>query len=375
MASVTLKVSTVSSGEPATGGGVDLQIQDREFVVLAGPPGCGNSTILRMIAGLVAVPQGDLLLDGRRINDVPPKDRDVAFVSHDYALYPGMSVYENLAIGLEWRKFAKAEIKKRILAAAEILGLQEQLDGRPPSLSAGERQLIALARAMVHQPKVFLFDEPFLALEPDVRRRGRAEIKKLHQRLPATMIYATHDPVEAMAMGERTVVFNEGMVRQDAKAQSIYDEPADLFVARFAGVPPMNLVQGTLKLDRDSLLFSEAGDGTIAIRLPMAQVAGAKEFFGKPIVLGIRPEDIEIALASNGVRHSFTIFRALVDRVELRGAETDLCLQTGAHELICRSRRWVDQAEGGGHRFQFEINLGRAHLFDAASGRRIMQDT
>jgi multiple sugar transport system ATP-binding protein len=370
MASVTLKVSNGSSGGLATGAGVDLQIQDREFVVLAGPPGCGNSTILRMIAGLVEVPLGDILLDGRRINDFPPKDRDVAFVSHDYAPYPGMSVYENLAFGLERRKFAKTEIKKRVLAAAGILGLQGQLDGRPQSLSGGERQLIALARAMVHQPKVFLFDEAFSALEPNARKRGRAEIKKLHQRLPATMIYGTHDPVEAMAMGERTVVLNEGIVRQDANAQSIYDEPADLFVAKFAGVPPMNLVHGTLKQDRDSLLFSETGDGTIAIRLPMARFAGAKEFLGQPVVLGIRPEDVEISTSPNGVGHSFTIFRALVDRVEPRGAETDLYLQTGAHDLICRSRRWVDQVEGG-HRFQFEMNLDRAHLFDSVSGRRI----
>jgi multiple sugar transport system ATP-binding protein len=373
MASVTLKVSTVRSGERVAGSVVDLQIQDREFVVLAGPPGCGNSTILRMIAGLLEVPQGDIFLDGRRINDVPPQDRDIAFVSHDYAPYPGMSVYENVAFGLERRKFAKIEIKKRVLGAAEILGLQEQLDRRPQSLSAAERQLIALARAMVHQPKVFLFDEPFSALEPDARRRGRAEIKKLHQRLPATMIYGTHDPVEAIAMGERTVVFNEGIVRQDANAQAIYDGPADLLVARFAGLPPMNLVHGMLKQDRDSLLFSEAGDGTIAIRLPMARFPSAKEFLGQPVVLGIRPEDVEIASSPNGVGHSFTIFRALVDRVEPRGAETDLYLQTGAHELICRSRLWVDQVEGG-HRFQFEMNLDKAHLFDPASGRRIMRE-
>jgi multiple sugar transport system ATP-binding protein len=373
MASVTLKVSTVRNDERAAVSTVDLQIPDREFVVLAGPAGCRNSTILRMIAGLVEVPQGEILLDGRRINDIAPKDRDVALVSHDYAPYPGMSVYENLALGLERRKFAKTEIKKRVLGATEILGLQEQLDGRPQSLSAGERQLIALARAMVHQPKVFLFDEPFSALEPETGRRGRAEIKKLHQRLPATMIYATHDSVEAMAMGERTVVFNEGVVRQDADAQSIYDEPADLFVARFAGVPPMNLVHGTLKQDRDSLLFSEAGDGTIAIRLPMARFAAGQGFLGQPVVLGIRPEDVEIPSSPNGMGHSFPIFRALVERVELRGSESDLYLQTGPHELICRSRRWVDQSEGG-HRFQFEINLEKAHLFDMASGRRIMRE-
>lgn len=371
MATVTLKnVARISPAEPD---GLDLQVQDREFVVLAGPRDCGSSTILRMIAGLVEVPQGDILLDERRINDAAPFDRDIAFVSHDYAPYPRLSVHENLAFGLERRKFAKTEIEKRVHAVAEILGLREQLERKPPALSREERQLVALGRAMVLQPKVFLFDKPFSAMEPDGRMRGRAEIKKLHQRLPATMIYATDDPVDARAMGERTIVLDHGVVRQDAAAQTVYDEPADLFVARFAGSPPMNLVHGTLKQDRDSLLFSETGDGTIAIRLPMSRFTGANDFTGKPVVLGIRPEDVEIASPS-GAERSATGFRALVDRIEPRGAETDLYLQTGAHELICRSRRWVDQGEGG-HRFQFEIDLEKAHLFDPVSGCRIMPDS
>lgn len=368
MATVTLKnVAGISPGEA---GGLDLQVQDREFVVLAGPPDCGSSTILRMIAGLVEIPQGDILLDERRLNDAAPFDRDVAFVSHDYAPYPRLSVSENIAFGLARRKFAKAETEKRVRAVVEILGLQGQLECKPPSLSLEERQLMALGRAMVLQPKVLLFDKPFSALAPDARRRGRAEIKNLHQRLPATMIYATDDPVDALAMGARTVVLDHGGVRQDAAAQTIYDEPANLFVARFAGSPPMNLVHGTLKQDRDSLVFSETGDGTIAIRLPLSRFTGAHDLIGKPMVLGIRPEDVEIA-SSSGAERSTTSFRALADRIEPRGAETDLYLQTGAHELICRSRRWVDPGEGG-HRFQFEIDLEKAHLFDPVSGRRIM---
>lgn len=357
MADITLKNIRVGQGA------LDLEIKDREFVVLTGPRNCGSREILRMIAGFDAVPEGDILLGERRVNDVVPKDRDIAFVTQDYAPYPGMSVYENIAIGLERRKFGGAEVRKRILAVAEILGFQESLD-RKPRAEGEERQLIALARAMVLQPKVFLFDEPFSGLDAAARGRGRTEIKKLHQRLPATMIYATDDPVEPLALGERTVVMDGGSVQQDASAQAIYDTPANISVAGFAGSPPMNLIHGTLKPERDSVLFTEAGDGTIAIRLPVS-----KEYCGKPVVLGIRPEDLEVSAA--GAERSATSFKALVDRIEPRGAETDLFLQTGAHGLVCRSRRWIDPGEGG-RRFQFEINLGKAHLFDPISGRRIM---
>lgn len=357
MAAVTLKNLQVGQGT------LNLEVKDREFVVLTGPRGCGSSAILRMIAGLDEATEGDILLDERRINDLPPNDRDLAFVAHDYSPYPGLSVYENLALALERRKFAGAEIRKRVLAVAQILGLREPLD-RKPGVDSEERQLIAIARAMVLQPKVFLFDEPFSALDSAARSRGRAEVKKLHQRLPATMIYATHDPVEGLAIGERTVVLDQGRVQQDGLAPAIYDTPANLLVAGFAGSPPMNLVHGTLKQERESLLFTEAGDGTIAIRLPISP-----EYSGKPIVLGIRPEDIEIAVA--GAERSATGFKALVDRIEPRGAETDLYLQTGGHDMVCRSRRWIDPGEGG-RRFQFEINLSKPHFFDPVTGHRIM---
>lgn len=358
MAAITLKNLEVGQGT------LNLEIKDREFVVLTGPRGCGSSAILRKIAGLDEAARGDILFGERRINDMPPNERDLAFIAHDYAPYPGLSVYENLALALERRKFTGAEISKRIVAVAQILRLQEPLD-RKPSVENEERQLIALARAMVLQPKVFLFDEPFLGLDSAARSRGRAEIKKLHQRLPATMIYATQDPVEALAMGERTVVLDHGLVRQDGAAQAVYDAPANLFVAGFAGSPPMNLVQGALKQERDSLLFIEAGDGTIAIRLPISP-----EYSGKPIVLGIRPEDIEVA----GGERSATSFKALVDQIEPRGAETDLYLQTGGHGIVCRSRRWIDPGEGG-RRFQFEISLSKAHFFDPISGDRIMAES
>lgn len=360
MAGITLRSVRVGQGT------LNLEIKDREFVVLTGPVGCGSSAILRMIAGLDEAREGEILLGERPINDVAAKDRDIAFVAHDYAPYPGLSVYENLALGLKRRKFADAEIRKRVVAVAGILGLEEPLD-RQPRPDGEERQLIALARAMVLQPKVFLFDEPFSGLDSAARRRGRTQIKQLHQRLPATMIYATPDPVEALGIGQRIVVLDRGSVEQDGSVQAIYETPANLFVAGFAGSPPMNLVQGTLKQERDSLLFTETGDGTIAIRLPIS-----KDYSGKPIVLGVRPEDIEIA--ASGAERSPNGFKALVDRIEPRGSETDLYLKTGAHELVCRSRRWIDQGEGG-HRFQFEINLEKTHFFDPVSGRQIMAET
>lgn len=374
MASVVLKnISQFGREHFAAEGALDLEIQDREFIVLAGPDGSGKSAILRLIAGLEEISHGDILLDDRCINDIRPHDRDIALVSHDYTPYPRMTVYENLAFGLERRKFAKTEIKKRIVAAAEILGLGELLEKKPDSLSGEERQRIALARAVVRQPKVFLFDEPFSTLDSDARTRGRAEIKKLHQRLPVTMIYATRDPVEALAIANRLVVLDRGAVQQDGSAQSIYDEPANLFVAGFVGEPPMNLVRGTLKQDRDSLFFSEQGDGTIEIRMPMTRFAGARDLAGEAVVLGIRPDEIELAPASVAADRSSPSFGALVERVEPKGSTTDLYLQTGAHDLICRSRRWIDQGEGGS-RAQFEINLEKTHLFDRDSGRRIMPE-
>ena len=359
MAAITLKNVRIG---PAS---LNLEIVDREFVVLTGPVDCGASAILRMVAGLDAVREGDILLGDRRLNELAPRDRDIAFVTRDFVPYPGLSVHDNLALGLHQRKFGEAETRKRIQAVAEILGLQGSLD-RAPRGDGQERALIALARAMVLQPKALLFDEPFSGLDSGARQRGRAEIKKLHQRLPATMIYATHDPAEALALGERTVVLDRGVVQQDGAAQALYGTPANLFVAGFAGSPPMNLIHGMVKQERNSLVFAEAGDGTIAIRLRLSP-----EYSGKSIVLGIRPEDIEI-MAPEAER-SASSFKALVDRIEPRGSLTDLYLQTGGHDLVCRSGRWIDPGEGG-RRFQFEINAEKIELFDPASGQRIMAE-
>jgi multiple sugar transport system ATP-binding protein len=355
-------------------GDADLTIRDRELVVLTGPSGCGNSALIRMIAGLAEISQGDVLFGERRINDIPPKDRDIALLAHDYTPYPGMTVSENLAIGLQRRKFGSAEIKKRVAAAAETLGLQDQLSAMPEFLSPDQQRFVGLARAMVRQPKVYLFDQPFANLSPAAASRGRAAIAALRLRASSTILYATSDPVEALALGARTVIFEQGVVQQDADAQAIFDEPANLFVAKFFGDPPMNLMHGTLKQERDTLVFSEAGDGTIAIRLPASRFVGGRTPAGGPVVLGFRPQAVEIASAAAEGNRSANAFRALVDRAEPKGEETDLYLRTGAHELICRSRRWAGQAEGG-HRFQFEIELEKMHLFDAVSGGGIMAES
>jgi multiple sugar transport system ATP-binding protein len=354
-------------------GGVDLTIRDREFVVLAGPSGCGSSAIIRMIAGLTEIPRGDLLFDERRINDVPSKDREVALLAQDYTPYPGMTVFENLAIGLQRRKFASGEIKKRVTAVSETLGLHDQLSSKPESLSAEQQRFVGLARAMVRQSKVYLFDEPFADLEPAAASRGRAAIAALRLRASSTILYSTSDPVEALAFGARTVIFEDGVAQQDADAQAIFDEPANLFVAKFFGDPPMNLVHGTLKQERDAVIFSEAGDGTIAIRWLASRYGGGKAPAGGPVVLGFRPQAVEIAAPAGEGNRSPNAFRALVDRVEAKGYETDVYLRTGSHELICRSRRWSGQVESG-HRFEFEIDPTRTLLFDAVSGARIVAE-
>ena len=374
MAKVTVKdVSKIYPGEKGRDvvavDNVNLDIQDREFVVLVGPSGCGKSTTLRMIAGLEEISRGEIYIGDRLVNDVPPKDRDIAMVFQNYALYPHMSVYDNLAFGLKLRKYPKAEIRKRVGDAAGILGIEELLDRKPKALSGGQRQRVAVGRAIVRQPKVFLFDEPLSNLDAKMRVQMRAEITKLHQRLQATMIYVTHDQIEAMTMGDRIVVMHKGVVQQTDTPLKLYNEPANVFVAGFLGSPPMNLITGTLEADGDSLIFVEIKGGVIRVRLSANGRAAAKEWIGKEVLLGIRPEDIELAqfTSSQDIKGSFP---AIVDMVEPMGPETNLYLQTGAQTVVCRSQRPLDHREVG-HRLEFEVNLSKAHLFDPGSGNRL----
>ncbi len=359
------------SGEVTAVKDVSLEIADREFVVLVGPSGCGKSTTLRMIAGLEEISQGDIFIGERRVNDLAPKDRDVAMVFQNYALYPHMSVYDNLAFGLKLRRFPKPEIKKRVLDAATILGIEGLLDRKPKSLSGGERQRVALGRAIVRQPKVFLFDEPLSNLDPRMRGQMRAEMAKLHQRLQTTMIYVTHDHVEAMTMGERVVVMNEGVIQQNDAPRVLYNQPRNLFVAGFLGSPPMNFISGTLKQEGEKLRFCESADGTIEVAFPAAERAAAREYIGKNVILGIRPEDLEVATFNRKEGRAAGLgFPAIVDLVEPMGAETNLYLQTGAHTLVCRSKDVFDHGEAG-HRLQVEMNLAKAHFFDPESTNRL----
>src|SRR4030081_569931 len=293
MAQVVLKDLNKEYDEVHAVKDVNLTIRDKEFMVLVGPSGCGKTTTLRMVAGLEEITSGEISIGDRVVNDLPPKDRDIAMVFQNYALYPHMSVYDNMAFGLKLRKFPKPEIKKRVQDAEQILGIEELLDRRPKALSGGQRQRVAVGRAIVRQPKVFLFDEPLSNLDAKMRVQMRTEITKLHQRLQATMIYVTHDQIEAMTMGDRIVVMNNGKVQQIDTPLKLYNEPDNLFVAGFLGSPPMNFINGELKQDRDAIVFKEMQGGTIEVRF--ADRPQARDFFRKPMLLGIRPEDIELA--------------------------------------------------------------------------------
>ena len=348
--------------------GVNIEVAEREFLVLVGPSGCGKSTTLRMIAGLEEISSGEIAIDGRRVNDVPPKDRDIAMVFQSYALYPHMSVYDNMAFGLKLRKYPKAEIQRRVQEAAGILGLEPYLERRPKALSGGQRQRVALGRAIVRQPKVFLFDEPLSNLDAKMRVQTRMELIRLHQRLQATMIYVTHDQVEAMTMGTRIAVMQGGLLQQIAPPLELYHAPKNLFVAGFLGSPPMNFVHGTLVRDGNTLVFKENEGGVVRCSIRDKTSPAYQAFVGKEVILGIRPEDIRIDQEPPGVDEAG--FQAVVDIIEPMGSETNFYLQTGRHTLICRSSMTTDHRDTG-RRLSFVMNLSHTHLFDPATTERL----
>jgi len=328
-------------------------------MVIVGPSGCGKSTLLRMIAGLEEITDGIVTIDARVVNDVPPKDRDIAMVFQNYALYPHMSVRENMAFGLRLRKFPRAEIESRVNEAAALLGLGALLDRRPKALSGGERQRVAVGRAIVRKPKVFLFDEPLSNLDAKMRVSMRAELAKLHTRLRATMIYVTHDQVEAMTMGDRICVMKAGRVQQVAEPLELYHRPANLFVAGFIGSPPMNLFRGRLDGNESRLVFTEEGatGSGVTLTLPADLAARMDRYAGQQVVLGVRPEDIRVAAGPAGER------AAVVEVIEAMGAETLLHLHSGVGPFIARvppHRRFAP-----GERVDATIDAARIHLFDA----------
>ena len=347
--------------------GIDLEIRDREFMVLVGPSGCGKSTTLRMIAGLEEITGGTVSIDGVVVNDVLPKDRDIAMVFQNYALYPHMSVYDNLGFGLKLRKFPKPEIDRRVREAAAMLGLTDFLDRKPRALSGGQRQRVAVGRAIVRRPKVFLFDEPLSNLDAKMRASTRTEIAKLHARLGATMIYVTHDQVEAMTMGDRICVMKDGRIMQVAPPLELYRQPANTYVAGFIGSPPMNLFSGVIARRAGRLVFAETNPHgtplTLALDGPLAAKAAAR--VDRPTVFGIRPEDLqETPTDDPGTTAEFA-----VEVSEPMGSETFLHFGTGATPFIARVGPTNRVAVGDKIRLTFD--LANAHLFDGETGQAL----
>ena len=332
--------------------GVSLAVSDGEFLVLVGPSGCGKSTLLRMVAGLEAVSEGEIRIGGRRVNDVPPRDRDVAMVFQNYALYPHMTVFGNLAFGLKLRKVPAPEIRRRVEAAAGTLGLERYLDRHPRELSGGERQRVALGRAMVREPKVFLFDEPLSNLDARLRVEMRAEVRRLHRRVGATMIYVTHDQVEAMTMGDRIAVLKAGELQQCADPRTLYARPANTFVAGFIGSPPVNLLSGVVSADRRSVRV-----GSAEIAVGEAQAAALSARSGANVTLGVRPEDLRPAAHGLAAR---------VELVEPLGSETLVHWTSDVGPLV--SRVASGPAPAVGETAALAARPENALLFDASSG-------
>ncbi len=335
----------------------NLQIRDKEFVVFVGPSGCGKTTTLRMIAGLEAISSGDISIDGQVINDLAPMDRDIAMVFQNYALYPHMSVYDNMAFGLKMRKFAKAEIGKRVKEAADILGIGELLKRKPRQLSGGQRQRVALGRAIVRHPRVFLFDEPLSNLDAKLRVQMRVELKKLHLRLGTTAIYVTHDQVEAMTLGDRVVVMKDGLIQQVGDPLELYDQPANKFVAGFIGSPAMNFATVTMVDGNGRITAKNAG---LEIELPGAHADRLRGHVGRQLTLGIRPENLH--LAGTADPEGLT-FNSKVEVVEKLGSEILLDVRVGNDTMVAAvdptTRAKVQDS------LRLAINPERLHFFDA----------
>ena len=345
--------------------GIDLEIRDKEFMVLVGPSGCGKSTTLRMIAGLEEACSGDLCIGDRRVNDVLPKNRGVAMVFQNYALYPHMTVADNMAFGLKLRKTPKAEIQQRVEEAADTLGLSSMLSRKPKALSGGQRQRVALGRAIVRKPDVFLFDEPLSNLDAKMRVQMRAEISKLHARLNATMIYVTHDQTEAMTMGDRICVMKEGEIMQVDEPINIYQSPANIFTAGFIGLPQMNFLHGSVVEADGGYYFVGQAAGVDRIELPARLGELARAHLGKPLVLGVRPEHFSACEADDP-----QAIHAKVEVGEPLGAESFIHLSTpNGSKLVVRLAGIVQSNVG--QLLSVKPHLDEVHLFDAASELRL----
>ncbi|MDR2426166.1 MAG: ABC transporter ATP-binding protein [Endomicrobium sp.] len=345
----------------------NLEIPDKSFCILVGPSGCGKTTTLRMVAGLEEISEGEIFIDGVKVNDVPPKNRDIAMVFQSYALYPHMTVYDNMAFGLKLRGYSKKEIQQRVNEAAEILGIGHLLERRPKQLSGGQKQRVAVGRAIVRKPKVFLFDEPLSNLDAKLRVQMRAELKKLHERLQSTMIYVTHDQTEAMTMGDRICVMKEGIIQQIAGPLELYDDPANKFVAGFIGSPPMNFFEVDV-INKNGEIF--LNEGTFEIALPAHHKDKVMPYAGAKVVMGIRPEDIYDKLFYNFTNKEIISFSATVEIAELLGSEIYLHLNTGKNALVAK----VDAHNHAKTNQIIELvfNLGKSHLYELKDGVKII---
>jgi len=368
MAEVRLEnVCKIYPGNVRAVDNVNLDIADKEFLVLVGPSGCGKSTTLRMIAGLEEISSGSIYIGDRLVNDVAPKDRDIAMVFQNYALYPHMTVKENLEFGLKLRKVPREERDRRVAEAARMLDITHLLERKPKALSGGQRQRVAVGRAIVRQPKVFLFDEPLSNLDAKLRVQMRTEISKLHLRLQATMIYVTHDQIEAMTMGDRIVVMKDGIVQQVAPPLELYEHPVNKFVAGFIGSPPMNFMEGTIEqAGGGGLVFNE---GTVQLQIPTSYAPHLRDHVGKAVTFGIRPEDIHDPLAFPPDGQHRQEIAATVEVIEPMGSGIYLYMTTGKNPFIANvvpeAKAQIEEQK------RLIINMEKAHFFDAETERNL----
>jgi len=365
MASVTFDHVFKKYGDVTAVNDLNIHIDDKEFLVLVGPSGCGKTTALRSLAGLEEISSGEIRIGDRVVNDVAPKDRDIAMVFQSYALYPHLSVYDNMAFGLKLRKLPKDEIKRRVNEAAEVLGITDYLERKPRQLSGGQRQRVAVGRAIVREPKVFLFDEPLSNLDAKLRVQMRAEISKLHQRLQTTFIYVTHDQTEAMTMATRIAVINKGILQQLDTPQSLYDHPNNLFVAGFIGSPAMNFFPGKLRKDGDKLVVDT---NDFVVQIPPSHTKPYEGHAGKDVIFGIRPENIhDVDFVPPNIDTDKVAVK--VDVTELMGNEIFLYLLSGKNTFVAR----VDPRSKLriGQQTSVAFDMDSIHLFDAATEQAI----
>ena len=338
----------------------NLEIEDKEFIVFVGPSGCGKSTTLRMIAGLEEISEGELYIGDKLVNDMAPKDRDIAMVFQNYALYPHMSVYENMAFGLKLRKIPKDEIKQKVTDVAKILDIEHLLDRKPKALSGGQRQRVALGRAIVRNPKVFLMDEPLSNLDAKLRVQMRTEIAKLHHRLQTTFVYVTHDQTEAMTMGTRIVVMKDGLVQQVDTPHNIYEHPVNMFVAGFIGSPQMNFIEAKV-LEQSGEIVLAFNNEVIVLPKDKADIVKEKLYIGKTVVMGIRPENID-----DGIdfieKHKNAVIEAQVEVTELMGAETYIYMSKGDTNIVARVNG--SSRAKAGDKIKIALDTNKIHIFD-----------